>query len=882
MRKNQETVEGLLHCLDNSIEDYDRRIKVLDKEYNVKNDSIVAQYYSEYKKKKKEIEKRYAEEAVDCQRKLDHLCQRIRRAQPALVELSSDNLNKRGRFPRYIAFGKLHVTYKNLDFYVPNMFSFPFERPMFICDDTKVVLLHKILLRLLYTLPFNKQEYYVFDPIGLGKTVSKFNSLFSSETVFPDKQILISTDELKTTLKKITRYILNLQSNVFNIENDCQDWDSYNRRLYSQNAPEKCLPYKIFIFTSVPNKMDEECFNMFKTLILHGKQCGILVLFSFDETILTVEDNKIKRMEVDLKSYIKESIQLHNVIETDLTNGQFSKLNVENVGEKFPDDLQLNDLLISVKEEIDKAAKKGVSFDDLVDTKNLFNSKSTDGLEIPIGWTAVNNRTVTLSIGDAIPHYLIGGTTGSGKSNLLHNLIMSACCRYSPEELRIYLLDFKEGVEFSQYANPPLKQALLVATEADTEYGITVLEHITKEKEIRYEKFKQVGCKDIQGYRQMRPDDIMPRILVIIDEFQLLFGNQEQNKTLETMEMIAKQGRGCGIHMVLATQSLTGIPFATLGSQFGGRIALKCSADDSKKLLGGTSSTNEAASELKIPFAIVNTSQGSISGNVKFMIPKAEQAKITEVNRLIERKCDQIGITTKTKIFDGQKLPVRPKEIIRNDLGGFQICFGEKMDYDAKPFILNLNDRAGENLLLCGQNKNMKSSMLNSVIYSGLYDKDLCQKIIYIGNDANLIDMSILDSIHCYTSLKDFCENYLKTADDKKLLLIIDNCNLIKQIGYPEYGTPKSGSDADFFKNYLSEAGEKGSHTVAFYDGFARIKSFGLPKDDFKYKIGFEVSAEDKNKLVGITFMSNEPVKKNRAFFVENDQLNMWFRPYAL
>lgn len=120
---------------------------------------------------------------------------------------------------------------------------------MYICDESKNVILHKVLLRLLFALPVDKQEYYVFDPIGLGKTVSKFNTLFSNERLFPQKKILSSTLELKAALKDVTKYILDLQSNVFNIATDCQDWDSYNRRLYSQRELRRMLPYKVFIFT---------------------------------------------------------------------------------------------------------------------------------------------------------------------------------------------------------------------------------------------------------------------------------------------------------------------------------------------------------------------------------------------------------------------------------------------------------------------------------------------------------------------------------------------------------------------------------------------------------------------------------------------------------
>lgn len=881
MEKNQETMEGLLHCLDDSITFRDRRYETLDAQYKNAEGHILHKEYDEYSTRKESISRRFKNEAIDYQEKIDRLCQRIRKSQPSLLELSSEYINTKSRFPRNIALGKLHVTYNNLDFFVPKTFSFPFEKPMYICDESKNVILHKVLLRLLFALPVDKQEYYVFDPIGLGKTVSKFNSLFCNERLFPQKKVLSSTLELKAALKDVTKYILDLQSNVFNIATDCQDWDSYNRRLYSQRELRRMLPYKVFIFTAVPDGMDQECFDMFRTLIVHGKQCGLLVLFSFNEVILNTEDSKMKKMEIELRSCIENSVQLHNVFEEDNISNEFEHLTIENVGEKFPDDYTLSILLDDLKTIAEKQNSQGMSFDEIMELGSLFNSNSRNGLVIPVGCGASGNSVIELNIGDSTPHYLIGGTTGSGKSNFLHNLIMSACCRYSPNEMRVYLLDFKEGVEFSQYANPNLKHAKLVAIEADTEYGITVLRHLVEEKEKRYAAFKTCGCKDIQGYRYKNPNELMPRIMVVIDEFQVLFGNAQKEQTISTLEMLAKQGRACGIHLVLATQSLKGIDFSTLSSQFGGRVALKCSAEDSKYLLGGITSNNEEAAELKVPFAILNTSQGSVSGNVKFMIPRAEEKKIAEWIGKIEKKCNDINIESETKVFEGQSLPKRPSQNTVGQGTNLQIIFGELMDYNAAPFSVNLRPRVTDNLLICGHDDLIKKSLLDSVIQSAL-SSEYCEEIIYVGDDNEMIDTTFVTKVVCFWSMKEFCEKYAECPFDKRRILIIDNCNLTKQIGYAPtmYGTPKP--EATFFKDYLDNANEKGSYVIAFYEGSNRIKNCGVPKDEFNYRIGYSVNVDEKNFLLGAGSQSNASVKKNRAFFVDNLELKAWFRPYSV
>ncbi|WP_276948371.1 FtsK/SpoIIIE domain-containing protein [Acetatifactor muris] len=880
MEKNQETIDGLLACLDEAIFDRDRRNESLDGQYKLENGHVLSRDYSEYMRRRKNIGGKFREEALDCQRKLDELCRRIRKAQPALADLDAEHVNRRGRFPRNIALGKLHVRYENLDFSVPKIFRFPFERPMYICDDRREVLLHKVLLRLLYALPVDRQEYYIFDPMGLGKTVNRFNSLFSMEKLFPRKKVMITASELKAVLKDVTEYIRDLQSNVFRLDMDCMDWDSYNRRLYSQGQSEKMLPYKVFLFTAVPDGMDQDCFDMFRTLIVHGRQCGLLVLFSFNRAILDAEEGKMRKTELELRDCIAQSRQLHRVFAEEGKEEGYSRLTVTNVGERFPDDRRLSVMLEEIKYAAEECSGKGNSIDEIMNAGELFDCNSADGLTIPIGCGASGNSRLDLKIGDETPHYLVGGATGSGKSSLLHTLILSACSRYSPEELRLYLLDFKEGVEFCQYADPVLSHAALVATEADTEYGVTVLEHLVREKERRYTLFKEKRCKNIQGYRQADPTEKMPRILVIIDEFQVLFADAEKAQTIATMEMLAKQGRACGIHLILATQSLKGLDFSTLGAQFGGRIALRCPAEDSKLFLGGITSNNEAAADLKVPVAILNTSQGAVSGNIKFAFPWAGENDISRRIALIAGRCHRENIHTRTRIFEGQTLPVRPVLPEETGDGGLHLYLGEKMDYSAEAFVLTLRPKMGNHVLFCGHDDILKKSLLYSVILSG-EASPLCEEILYIGDMPEMIPEEIRGKTECLPSTAEFVSRYKDRVYEKRTIVILDNCNLTKETGYQPvmYGTPSEG--AAFIQDFVENANKNGCYLIAFYEGKNRIKSCGIPKEEFNYRIGYAVNGDEKNDLLGSNALSSAPVKKNRAFAVDNLDLYAWFRPYS-
>ncbi len=168
-------------------------------------------------------------------------------------------------------------------------------------------------------------------------------------------------------------------------------------------------------------------------------------------------------------------------------------------------------------------------------------------------------------------HGLLAGKTGSGKSYTLHAIIIGLAMRYSPDELELCLLDFKEGVEFQMYVDPEkgennseelnednaLPHAKVVSIESDREFGLSVLEYVNKQIEERSIKFKSAGnLSKLQDYRD-KTGEKMPRILAVIDEFQYMFQeNDSITKNLnQIMENIARQGRAYGIHLLIASQS---------------------------------------------------------------------------------------------------------------------------------------------------------------------------------------------------------------------------------------------------------------------------------------------------------------------------------------
>ena len=102
-------------------------------------------------------------------------------------------------------------------------------------------------------------------------------------------------------------------------------------------------------------------------------------------------------------------------------------------------------------------------------------------------------------------------------------LITNDALRYSPDQLELYLIDFKKGVEFKVYAAMNLPHARVIAVESEREFGLSVLQRLDVELKERGEIYREFGCQDLAGYRECGRDVPMPRVLLVIDEFQEFF-----------------------------------------------------------------------------------------------------------------------------------------------------------------------------------------------------------------------------------------------------------------------------------------------------------------------------------------------------------------------
>ena len=147
-------------------------------------------------------------------------------------------------------------------------------------------------------------------------------------------------------------------------------------------------------------------------------------------------------------------------------------------------------------------------------------------------------------------HLLIAGTTGSGKSVFLNDIILSLLFTKTAEEVRMIMIDPKK-VELGPYNGIP---HLLFPVINDTDQALSAIQWVEREMARRYKLFSEMKAKTIEEYNQSNnSDNSLPRLLVIVDEYmEMMF--QAPKQLEESIANLARSGRAAGIHLILATQ----------------------------------------------------------------------------------------------------------------------------------------------------------------------------------------------------------------------------------------------------------------------------------------------------------------------------------------
>ena len=228
--------------------------------------------------------------------------------------------------------------------------------------------------------------------------------------------------------------------------------------------------------------------------------------------------------------------------------------------------------------ELPKISRENVYLREIIDDKNFKNKN----IKLPIALgKSISGEPITSDL-SSMPHLLIAGTTGSGKSVCINTIILSLIYKHTPEICKFILIDPKM-LELSTYEGIP---HLLCPVITEAKKAASVLGWVVKEMESRYRLMTKVGVKNIDGYNEKNRIK-MPYIVVIVDEMSdlmLVAGKEIENY----IQKLSQMARAAGIHIIMATQRPSvDVITGTIKANFPTRISFQVTSKiDSRTILG--------------------------------------------------------------------------------------------------------------------------------------------------------------------------------------------------------------------------------------------------------------------------------------------------------
>ena len=816
--------------LEESIEERDSKIDVIEKDYPT--DTLSTIKYKERKKRIQKVQNVFEEEFKKNITLLDKNIKSIRSNQPHLTKL---NITKKENFPNFIVFGRLKISTDFMkEIFIPRIFNFPINKSLYSFDMNNISYIQQFILRILQVSPLKKIELVLIDTLYLGKSLSFMRGILDNDFIH-NQRILTYSDEIEESLKYVADYLENLIQKQLT---GYKDWNEYN-----QKNPKSILPLKIIIVMGVPEQFSKNSMLYLNRIIQFGPTVGILPL-------VIIHDNE---KNDELKKHLSEYGEEFENIKFKFKE-EFKHLKFKDELELLPNKNELKKLIDNINNFYAEDSKIKREIDEFWNDK-LWSNNSIDGIKIPIGWDK-NQEKVFFEIGsDSSEHHtLIGGRSGSGKSNLVHVIIQNISYFYSPDEVELYLLDYKEGVEFNSYLNPPLLHSSLIAIHSDINYGHTFLQFIIEEKNRRAELFKERNVKDFKEYREQIGEKLS-RIIIVIDEFQVLFSTKNSVKIEKLFVEILRKGRSYGIHLILSTQTLKGIEansMSQLKSQIGNRIALVMSEEDSMAVL--STQNTEAAKLQGKPEAIYNDMGGMKDGNKKIFIPFASRENLEKLLNLINSQ----NYNKKVKIYNGEYQPILPNKssfVNKN----FELIIGQELNFRENNFKIYFKREIGNNLIISGRGKEEKQNIINSLLMNFSNNRKL-NKIYYLNQDDDIVvDIDTND------------ETLFNGDLEENSFIVIDSFDGFQEL-HPKQGyggLKKELSLADKFKEIVEYGYKKNIYTIIFIDNFKRSQvKFRDFLSLFELRLGFNLNEESTNALLSISNSSMlKSIPKNQAIF---------------
>ena len=542
-----------------------------------------------------------------------------------------------------------------------------------------------------------------------------------------------------------------------------------------------------------------------------------------------------------------------------------------------------------------------------------WHSATTDGLTVPIGRAGAEGKQIfSVGQGTAV-HALVAGRTGSGKSTLMHMLILSLGLTYPPDELELYMIDFKKGVEFKDYApgddgDWSLPHARVIAIESEREFGLSCLQGLDAELQRRGEIFRDAGCSQFSEYRQ-RSKIKLPRILLLVDEFHEFFSEDDPiaRQASSLLDRLARQGRAFGMHMILGSQTLSAghaLPRSTM-DQMAVRIALKCSEEDSRFIVGDNSAYALLTRQGE---AIYNASGGLKEGNTRFQVAWLDEGDRKELLRSLHDLAQSRSISVVSPIvFEGNAAArLEENRSLQALLGApgwpapgrfVQAFLGQPVAIK-DPTSAKFYRQAGRHLLVVGKEEAACVGIMASAVSS------LMAQLTPASAEFYLLNMASADTT--WAELPDvFAENFPHTVRAlarrkvpeaiAEIATIVDirlkedtprgpsifvagiGLHRVRELQQDDGGSwgkqEKASTPASQLAKILKDGPEVGVHVLGWWDSYSSLTRAVDRKSlrEFGMRVALGMSGEDSSHLLDVPAAAK--LGPHRAFFWDEDQV---------
>jgi hypothetical protein len=484
-----------------------------------------------------------------------------------------------------------------------------------------------------------------------------------------------------------------------------------------------------------------------------------------------------------------------------------------------------------------------------------------------------------------------------------------------------YLIDFKKGVEFKCYAEKRMPHARVVAIESDREFALSVLQKVDDELKRRGDMFRKLGVQDVAGYKREGGAEPMPRALLIIDEFQEFFVEDDTIAQTASLlfDRIVRQGRAFGIHVLLGSQTLGGaysLARATLG-QMVIRVALQCNEADAYLIMDDS---NPAPRLLSRPGeGIYNDAAGAIEGNSPFQVvwlsDQDRDKRLDEINSLVTQRHLRYPSPI---VFEGnapaalaendpleqalEEAPLRVPSVVRAWLGAPNSIKG--------PTEATFQRQSGNHLLIVCQRDEAALSMLAISLLSiaaqypvGTAKFVLIQSTTPGSSEAELLDRVVAAVPHPITvsrgpeipQIMADLSAELKArssgeapAGAPTTFVLIHGLHRFKKLrqeddfSFSSGGDDAGGNPGAQFGDLTTEGSSFGIHLLVTIDTFNNVNRSMSRKalTEFEMRVVFQMSGNDSASLIDSPKASN--LGLHRALYY-NEQAGTLetFRPYA-